>query len=368
MINNFECQECGSSEIAESEGFFVCRGCGLTIEDPVIQCNIGSFKTDKKGNAIQTHSLLLNSTTIGNTSERKFKKSGTNFARLDRINRSLSSGEKNEARVIFNTLIAQSGMPANTNLFMDVFNSVFPKIKKHSKSRNVRLFCTTIYYVVMTQQLKYVSLKTLLAEQNIDQREFFICIKAISVEIPDLFKEKSEAKDVMIAQHISKVCDELKLSSEVRKIAYKISERYPGKIGFKSRIMAATAVSVAIRVLSLGDKISIFQIASNLEVTASTVYSYLKNVNFDALKKKYQESLYNIENPVNIRTPSQTIQEKINILEAENTEFNHATPSNRINLDIWLPLITIKKKSKTPKHRKTSAFISKNKKDRKSVV
>ena len=81
MINNFECQECGSSQITEFDGFFVCQGCGLTIGDPVIQYNIGSFKTDKKGNAFQTHAILLNSTQIGNNLERK-----TYMLKLENLN------------------------------------------------------------------------------------------------------------------------------------------------------------------------------------------------------------------------------------------------------------------------------------------
>ncbi len=361
MINNFECQECGSSKVAEHDGFFVCRGCGLTIEDPVIQYNIGSFKTDKKGNAIQPHAILLNNTTIGTNSERKLKSTETNFTRLNKINCSIPFGEKDEARVIFNTLIAQSGIPVKLNLFMDVFNKIFPKIKKHSKSRNIRLFCTTIYYVVMNQQLTYVSLKTLLTEQNIDHREFFICIKAISVELPDIFKKRSETKHIMIAQHISKACDELKLPSEVSRIASKILIQYPGKLGYKSRIIAATAVSVAIRVLSLGNNIPLLQIANCLEVTASTVYSYLKNVKIEVLKKKYQEYLHNIELPINVVAPPHMIQENINTLEAENSELESESTANHIELDVSLPIIMIEKKSKTTKHRKTSNFISKNK-------
>ena len=360
MINNFECQECGSSEIGESDGFFVCKGCGLTVEDPVILYNIGSFKTDKKGNSIQAHSLLLNSTTIGNNSERKFKKSHTNFTRLNKINRSLSFDEKDEARVIFNTLIAQSGMPVKMDLFMTIFNEVFPKIKKHSKSRNIRLFCTTIYYVVMLRQLKYVSLKTLLSEQNIDQREFYICMKAISIEITDIFKKRAETITVMIGQHIYKVCDELKLSAEVRRIAYRILEIYPNKLGYKSRIKAASAISVAVRIASKKNSTSILQISDCLEVTASTVYSYLKGFRIDDLKKKYLEYLYSLEKPVNEVTPPRIIQEKTNKLEAENTEFEHVKPPIHIDLDVWLPIITLKKKSKT-KRKKTSDFISRNK-------
>ena len=361
MINNFECQECGSSQVGESDGFFVCKGCGLTVEDPVIQYNIGSFKTDKKGNSIQAHSLLLNSTTIGNNSERKFKKSHTNFTRLNKINRSLSFDEKDEARVIFNTLIAQSGMPIKMDLFMTIFNEVFPKIKKHSKSRNIRLFCTTIYYVVMLRQLKYVSLKTLLSEQNIDRREFYICMKAISIEITDIFKKRAETINVMIGQHIYKVCDELKLSAEVRRIAYRILEIYPNKLGYKSRIKAASAISVAIRVLSLGNKVSIWQISDCLDVTASTVYSYLKGFRIDTLKEKYLEYLDSLEKPVNEVTPLQIIQEKTNKLEAENTELEHSKPPIHIDLDVWLPIITLEKKSKTIKRKKTSDFISRNK-------
>ncbi len=372
MINNFECQECGSSEIGESDGFFVCKGCGLTVEDPVIQYNIGIFKTDKKGNSIQTHSLLLNSTTIGNNSERKFKKSHINFTRLNKINRSLSFDEKNEARVIFNTLIAQSGMPVNMNLFMNIFIEVFPKIKKHSKSRNIRLFCTTIYYVVMLRQLKYVSLKSLLSEQNIDRREFYICMKAISIEITDIFKKRAETYGMMVGQHISKVCDELCLSTEVRRIAFRILERYPSKLGYKSRIKAASAVSVAIRVVSLGlgNKISIWQISDCLEVTASTVYSYLKGFNIDGLRKKYQDYLYNLENPVHSYIPKETIQEKIRNLNAEVIEMEESKPIKNIKPKVVIPVIKVEKKSdksdklnkiKKLTPRRTSQFITKNK-------
>ena len=291
MITNFECQECGSSLIANMDGFFVCQECGLTVDDPVILYNIASFKTDKKGNSIQAHALLLNGTQIGNNQERKLKKSHINYTRLNKINRSLSVDEKNEARVIFKNLVAKSGMAANIDLFMSSFNQIFPKIKKHSKSRNLHLFCTTIYYVIMTQQLKNVSLKTLLADQNIDHREFFICVKAIFNEIPELFKERAETKSIMIGHSISKACDELRLSNEIRRIAFKISDMYSDKLGFKSRIIAASSVSIATRIVAPKKSVSILQISNCLEITASTVYCHIKNIKIDVLRKNYLEYL-----------------------------------------------------------------------------
>jgi hypothetical protein len=359
MITNFECSECGSSQIAESDGFFVCTGCGLAIEGPVIQYNIGSFKTDKKGNSIQAHALLLNSTEIGNNSERKFKKSQINFARLNKINRSLSLDEKGEARVIFNTLIAKFGMAANIDLFMDPFSTIFPKIKKHTKSRNTHLFCTTIYYVVMTQQLKNISLKTLLAEQNIDHREFFICIKAIFNEIPDLFKERAETMNIMINQNISKACDELLLSSEVRRIAFKISEKFEGRLGFKSRVIAASSVSIAIKILSLERSASILQISECLEITASTVYSHVKNVEINVLKEKYREYLNNLNNPIHIVIPDETIQEKIKKLNAE-VLIEEQNPLIPIKIQVPI-LVNNNQITKKLKKRRSSEFITKNK-------
>lgn len=360
MINNFECQECGSSQVAELDGYFVCLGCGLTIEEPVMQCNIGSFKMDKKGNSIQTHALLINCTQIGNNSERRIKKTNTNFTRLNKINRSLSIDETNGARVIFNTLIAQSGMAISIDHFMSLFNEIYSKIKKRSKSRNLHLFCTTIYYVVMNQQLKNVSLKTLLAERNIDPREFFICVKAIFNEIPDLFKEKAEIMDVMIGQNISKACDELYLSPEVRRIAFKIADSFGDRLGFKSRIIAASAVSIAVRIVSEKKNFSILQISDCLEVTASTVYSYIKTVKIDVLRRNYQEYLDRLINPIPAIVPKQTIQEKMQKLDAEVLiEVEESKPLESIKTKVSIPVITFEKKVKKLKP-KTSKFITDN--------
>nr|WP_147664625.1 hypothetical protein [Candidatus Prometheoarchaeum syntrophicum] len=360
MIANFECQECGSSQIAESDGFFVCRGCGLTVEGPVIQYNIGGFKTDKNGNAFQTHALLLNGTQIGNDSERKIKHSHINFARLQKINRSLSKDEKIEARVLFNTLIAKFGIAADIKLFMDSFFKIFPKIKKHTKSRNTHLFCTTIYYVVMSQQLKNISLKTLLAEQNIDHREFFICVKAIFNELPDLFKEKAETMKMMIHQNISKACQDLRLSSEVRRIAIKIARNFEGRLGFKSRVIAASAVSIALRILSLEKVASILQISESLEITASTVYSHIKNVKINILKQKYQEYLSHLDNTMHVVIPEETIQEKTKKLHAEPI-IEEPRPLIAIKTQVPILVISNHHISKKIKKRRTSEFITKNK-------
>lgn len=364
MIINFKCQECGSSDVAELDGFFVCQGCGLTVDDPVLQYNLSSFKTDKKGKAIQTHALLLNSTQIGNYQERKFKTTQTNFTRLNKIHRSLSPNENSDAKMIFKNLIAQSGIAADIELFMDPFKKIFPKIKKHSKSRNLHLFCTTIYYVVMAQQCKNISLKTLLANQNIDHREFFICIKAIFIEIPELFKERAETMDIMIGHNISKVCDELYLSREIRRIAFKIADKFADRLGFKSRIIAASAVTIAVRIVSKGNCVSILQISECLEITASTVYSHIKNVNIDVLRKNYQDYLFNLENPIHKVIPQETIQQKIKKLDVEKITLEEVESSQSSKIQVPIPVIMVEKNINQPnkiKRKRTSEFISNNK-------
>ena len=39
-------REWGSTHVGDIDGFYVCKGCGLTVDDPVIMDNIGAFKTD----------------------------------------------------------------------------------------------------------------------------------------------------------------------------------------------------------------------------------------------------------------------------------------------------------------------------------
>jgi predicted transcriptional regulator len=211
----------------------------------------------------------------------------------------------------------------------------------------------------MTQQLKNISLKTLLAEQNIDHREFFICIKAIFNEIPDLFKERAETMNIMINQNISKACDELLLSSEVRRIAFKISEKFEGRLGFKSRVIAASSVSIAIKILSLERSASILQISECLEITASTVYSHVKNVEINVLKEKYREYLNNLNNPIHIVIPDETIQEKIKKLNAE-VLIEEQNPLIPIKIQVPI-LVNNNQITKKLKKRRSSEFITKNK-------
>ena len=163
----------------------------------------------------------------------------------------------------------------------------------------------------MNNELKYITIKKLLENNDLTINEFYVCLKAISVEIPDLFKRKAENIGVLVKQHISKIADDLVLSAEVRRASVKVSECLSAKLGYKSRIIAASSVTIAVRILSLENTVSVLQISECLEITASTVYSHLKSVDIDILKRKYQEYLDLIIQKVASPKPIHIISNKI---------------------------------------------------------
>lgn len=349
MITNFCCVECGSHQIADQDGYYVCCGCGLVIEEPVIQYNWGGFKTDKRGNPMQCHAILVKSTDIGNNSERN---KDSKLRRLNKINRSLSNDCKDEAVAIFNQLRAHFEINLNLSHFMKMFNNVYSKMQPKSKSRNINLFCTTIFYIVINKTPQNdVSLKNVLKHTKIDLREYFICAKAISIEDPDVFSCKTDDRDNRVNLHISKIVDEFKLPGNVSNLALKISQKFQSRLGYKSRIIAGSALSIAMRIISGEKKISVFQISQALNVTASTIYARINGIDVKKLKERYliHLSAQSI-NSSTIPTNFETIQAKTKVLEPDVVEIDVSRP-RRI-----LPVIQMVQTSKRIKKR-TSSFI-----------
>ncbi|MHA1796293.1 MAG: hypothetical protein ACTSUK_09275 [Promethearchaeota archaeon] len=361
MIDSFVCQECGSNHVVEMDGFFVCQGCGLTFDEPVMQENMSALKTDKKGRSIQTHAILLSYTQIGNDSERRYKKVHVNYEYLNKINKyDRVDLSRDDAKKIFKRFIFGFDVSVNLELLMKFYDETFPKIKRYTKSRNLNLFCATAFYIVMHNEMKYVSIKKLLKESEITINEFFICLKSIMDIFPDLFKEKFEKRNLYIKQYISKAVDDLKLPGEVFDIAGKIADKFSDRLGLKNRIIASGAVAIAVRIMSLDKLTTINEISRCLEITASTVYCRIKGINIDILRRRYLEYLYSMENLNHTYIPKVSIHERIKTLKPE-TMMQESKPIKTIKTEIPIPIISIEPSAKKLKKR-TSKFISDNRK------
>lgn len=289
-MSEIYCQECTSTNISSDfQGYHVCRDCGLVVNQPVIQSHTNHILTNKNGDLTYQNAIIIDAgTTIGNNLERN---QYPYFKHLYNAQKMVIKHPNTRAFSIFSQLKAIFEVSVATHHFFNDFSTFYPQMKMGSKSRNIPLLCSTLFYLKCKKQAIKIDLKDVISQYGFSKKDYFDCAQALYRISPNIAQISLSQlyKNVLI--HIGRLQQELKLSDKIIRISKYLVKKYRPYLGEKSEIIAGSAIGIAIRIVNPKNKPSNFQISKILSVTASTIYGRVKTFKVEKLPKKIQLKL-----------------------------------------------------------------------------
>ncbi|MHA1585416.1 MAG: TFIIB-type zinc ribbon-containing protein, partial [Promethearchaeota archaeon] len=277
LENDLYCLECGTSNIFQDHfGFYVCMDCGLVLEEPVLDKHFAAVKQNYFGGSRSTRSNLnIERTAIGLEKERKNLQK---YRNLQRIQNMVMSSLKTRVYVIFSQLSAKCEVSFDKQILFSVFKKFYSKIPKGTKSRNVRLLCSTIFIIKCRRSKIKINLKQILEYVGFSKSDFMVCLSTLMKIDPKYSKYITlEKRNEYIKSLVNRLISEFQLDYNTYLITIKIIEEFSKSLGEKPEIIAATGLALALKMVSSKNLISKYQIAKELGISASTVYSRVKS-------------------------------------------------------------------------------------------
>lgn len=272
--NGFLCDCCGSSSVFHDEfGNFVCHDCGLCCEDPVINASLAPLNKNRDGTLLVHHSTKIGEgTLIGTKKERSSRK----FARLSRLQNICNTTPKDSAYIHFNQLCAEFEIFLDMPLFINLFDKIFHKMPACTKARNISKFCTTLFIIVCRKFGQDFEIKKILDFAQMSLKDYYAIRRPIHVVQPNADRLSLKDLENFSVKLISRLVDQYKLGFEVFQLTKHLIHHYRYHLGEKVRIIAGSALIIALEYLKSPIKLSAFQISKDLGVSASTVYTRKK--------------------------------------------------------------------------------------------
>ena len=280
--NEFICDSCGSSSVFHDEcGNYVCHTCGLCFDEPVIKTNLAPLNKNRDGRLILHHSTKIGEgTLIGSKKERLSKR----FHRLSRLQNICSTSPKDSAYIHFNQLCAEFDISLDLNLFLNLFGRIFHKMPACTKARNVSNFCTTIFIIICRKYGQDFEIKKILDFAQMNLKDYYAIRRPIHDCEPNADRLSVKELSNFSIKLISRLIDQYSLGFEVFKLTKHLIQNYRYLLGEKVRIIASSALIIALEYLKYPVNISAFQISKDLGVSASTVYTRKKQFPYHKLK------------------------------------------------------------------------------------
>ena len=168
MSVQYSCYECRSPHVYATNEFFVCRECGLVMDDMLVISDAPSFYTTKVPTPQVSHSPNAKiGTMIGNPQELTNK-----FKKLHRLQRQLTHIPATTAFHIFSIMKAQFNVVIPTEHYMDVFKHVYPIMPKKTTGRNIRKLCSIIFYRLSHNRHISIALSPILEYSEFSKSEY----------------------------------------------------------------------------------------------------------------------------------------------------------------------------------------------------
>ncbi len=284
------CPECHSSQIqSDYKGFYVCGDCGLVLDVPLIQNNTPEIHTDDEGQVIHQNGVMIDAgTCIGNSKERYGKRK---YRHLQRVHNMTIKRPVTRAFAIFSHLRSRFEVNIPVSDLDDHFKRFYPKVKKGSKSRSLPLLCSTLFYLTCKKRGIKLNLPKILAQYSLERSDYFDCVKGILDVDPQYMQQSLKELNITVGRLISRIIEHLHLSSEILSLSQYLVRKYRMFLGEKPEIIAGAAVGIALKIFPPVRKVSNFTISKELQVTASTVYSRVKNFNIKRISQRIIERI-----------------------------------------------------------------------------
>ena len=280
IFSGLTCDICGSTDIVDAKGGYVCRECGIVLE-------IQKLQYDRPYNEdIIQYAKGLGITQIGTKRERGISPNSLKLQRLNKHNSIIDNENtvSNRTRVEISRIFNCLGL-ADYNWLKEMvfhkFKEIRPKLRYGNKYRNPeKLVSIIIYFCLKLQNISINSL-TLMDVSSLSKKEFNDFIFQIQRFIPMYAKRNRQE---YILQRVLEVTEHFKLGMSfyfyAKKILFKLWE---GIKNTTDNIIAGLISSITV-LCSYKDKIRVSAICDRLGIRMSTIQHQVKKRIFEEFK------------------------------------------------------------------------------------
>lgn len=321
---NLKCDMCGSDDIDDSRGVYVCRKCGIVLE-------VQKFQYDRPYNEdLIQYAKGSGRTQIGTKRERTVSSNSRYLHRLNRHNL-IDHNEKTiieQARLQISELFGRLNLSEYSSIkemVLAKFKEIRPQIRPGLKYRNVEKLVTILTYMCLKIRNISVNPYELIEVSEINKTEFNNFILQIRRIIPE-YQERNR-KDYIL-QRISEVTNHFGLGMEFYYLCQKILYRLWQGIKNTTDDVVAGLVSSISLLCSCPEEssVSVSAICNKLSIRMSTIQTQVKKRIFERFKVKNFVSLIKSSDLLKV------IMEKLGLIEIENNEMEEIIESERVDL------------------------------------
>lgn len=290
---DFFCDGCRSDEIIESDGGYVCRNCGLTLDLPIFQYN-SPYNQD----SIQVYSNELKKTTkLGTNLERRANSRSVELERMSKMQR-ISNEYSNLVLQIadseFNRIITALHLPNSLKIdCLFVFKNIWKNLKKGTKGRSAEKLVPVILFMVSKVKainFDFIKFKNIL---NVSKSDFKEILMEASRYYPAYAKRDRKQ---LILKKIYEICLSFNFNNDFTKIANIILVRFwPFIKNTKDDVIAGVVTTLTMIAKDI-NSVSISSICDKIGIKMSTINYQVKNHIFSKKKISGFRSLVNSSN------------------------------------------------------------------------
>jgi hypothetical protein len=277
--NNYDlqCDECGSFNIDNDSGEYVCKSCGLVLRIQKLEYH-KPYKEEKIQNSI------LGATKIGFRRERMKNRHSIQLQRLNRIHSVKDSAQTANYRIqieiarILNVL----NLPiSQKNILVKKAKAVRNSLSPGTKFRNPDKLIPVVIYVHMKFQKICLNKDHLLEISKVSKKDFNSFLFTIQKFFPKYDEEKKKAYILQKVMEISEVFD---LGMEFYFLSKKILYNFWDSIKCTKEDVITGLVSAISVLCNYRDMISVNAICKKLNIRMSTIHSQVERKIFNALR------------------------------------------------------------------------------------
>lgn len=282
--HSLACKECGSDEVSDNGyGYYVCRCCGLTIEDMQVFKFNTPFNEEETQNSLNP---LKRSTQIGTAIERKRNPRSRELERLAKVQSITKQYEVQvlmDASAEFTRLISALKLPKK--ILQDcrkVFAQVRKNLTKGTKSRAPDKLAPAVLFMVLKVKAIVIDFNAFFDELKIDKEVF----KEVLVKAAIHYKAYlARDKRPMILKKIQEVEEYFALGNEFVKVSCECLKNFwPYIKNTKDTVVAGVVSTLAMLFLDI-NKVSVSNVCEKLGIRMSTINYQVKNKIFDTMNK-----------------------------------------------------------------------------------
>ncbi|MDX1798702.1 MAG: hypothetical protein R3255_08640 [Candidatus Lokiarchaeia archaeon] len=270
--SHLECDICGSAEIVDTSGGYVCRKCGIVLE-------IQKLQYDKPYNKdLIQHSIGTGKTQIGNNRERYVSPISEKLNRLNRQNSIIPNDQAIIERAdleisrIFSELNL-SEFDTLKKMVLSKFKEIRPKLRKGVKFRNTDKLVSIIIYFCLKLRNISVNVIELINASKITKKEFNDFCLQVRKFIPEYLDRNRQE---YILNRIFEVSQHFELGMEFFHLARKILKKLWHGIKDTTDDALAGLVSSISLLCSQNEEVTVSALCNRLGIRMSTVQAQVK--------------------------------------------------------------------------------------------